>query len=250
MSTVKDKEDPPSHVATVTDLQPTRTRLVHWVGHALIFGLWLFAAYLFLYYAVLLYFGSSRLYTYLGGALYNALFPVGGFNLVLSLGVLALVWGAPVLVFGLLAGGLSVLVAPRWPRGSRARRSLMAGVVLTAALPWVSLDGWPDPLLPLVFEEDTEYAPTYDALGFWKIRRGMTPQEALATAGVTLKRYPDRRAPPRCVVLDAQPWQPQLVGASRSVPAREGRREDGGVLCGLRGSPTRGASTQCSALGR
>ena len=58
-----------------------RMLAVRIVGSGVIALLWAVSGYLLTYYAVLLYFGPDRLHTLLGGELYNALIPVGGFNL-------------------------------------------------------------------------------------------------------------------------------------------------------------------------
>ena len=57
------------------------------------------------------------------------------------------------------------------------------------------LDGWPDPLLALVFGDDTEFTSAYSAWGFWTVRRGMTTEEVLARVGPPLERYSVSRHP-------------------------------------------------------
>ncbi len=203
----------------------TRQRLAQGVGRCLIGLLWVFATYLLLHYALLLYFGPDRLNALLGGQAYNALFPMGGFNLLILLALLAIVWGGPAAICGFLVAGGLWLVAPRWTVASRIRAAAIAGLMMTAALPWVLLDGWPGPLWAFAFEEDTEYAPTYSAFGFWQVRPGMTRDQVLASAGEPLERYRITGHP------DEEGWRWTRSPGSRSYRVRVVRFTNSSARC-------------------
>jgi len=53
----------------------------------------------------------------------------------------------------------------------------------------ISLDGIDGMLFQAAFDDGSEWAPGYSALGFWRVRRGMTPDEVLALVGEPLERY-------------------------------------------------------------
>ena len=168
----------------------TKRQTARWMGMSLIAILWLVTGYILVYYSVLLCFGHNRLYALLGQRLYNALFPGGGFDLLLTIALYGLVvWATPLVAFGALALGSLRLLTPHWRTATRMRASAVAAVLLTAALPVVLLDGWPASLWSLSVEQDTEYARTYSAVGFWVLRPGMTQERVLALVGEPLERY-------------------------------------------------------------
>ncbi len=202
----------------------SRQRLAKWIGRFLIGLLWVITAYLLVHYALLWHFGPDRLYALFGEQAYNALFPMGGFGLLVLLALLAIVWGGPVVVFGLLVAGGLWLVVPRWSVGSRLRAGAVAGVIITATLPWVLLDGWPGPLRALAFEEDTEYAPTYSSFGFWGIRPGMTADQVLASTGEPLERDEITDHP------DEEEWRWTRSPGSHSYRVRTVRFRHGKVV--------------------
>jgi hypothetical protein len=165
------------------------------IGRSIIAVLWLLAGYLLLYYALLFSVGPDALSARLGIRLYNALFPLGGFNLIFLAAVVVLVWGGPFALVAISLGWLLAKVRRRWPRRIRLAVAVLAAIGVTASLPALLLDGWPDPLWALVLGDDTEYAPQYSALGYWRIRPGMTQDDVLRLAGAPLERYPITRAP-------------------------------------------------------
>jgi hypothetical protein len=61
--------------------------------------------------------------------------------------------------------------------------------VVVSAAHAVSLDGVSGTLWSLAFEDTTEYAPQYSALGFWRVRKAMTERQVAALAGQPLERY-------------------------------------------------------------
>jgi hypothetical protein len=160
------------------------------LGTMTIVIVWLTTTCLLMYYAVLLFVGADRLHPILGGSLYNALIPAGGFVLIMSALLMASLWLGPLVLMYL---GVAVLLSRVARRLSmRRRRWSSAGVAAAflAALLTLPLDGWPWLLEPLLGGDDTEFASTYSPLGFWMIHRGMTSREVLRCAGEPLERYP------------------------------------------------------------
>jgi hypothetical protein len=162
---------------------------VRYLGASGIAALWMLLIYLVACYACLLAVGPMRLHTLLGGRLYNALVPLGGFQLLLMSALILLVWATPVALFAIPMWFGTRTIAPRATRGRRWLVAVACGIALTVALHGLSLDGWPWLVLPYVVADDTEFAPTYSAPGFWRVRRGMTSQEVLAHVGAPLERY-------------------------------------------------------------
>jgi hypothetical protein len=161
------------------------------IGWTIIVALWLTLAYLLIFYAVLLAIGPDRLYQMLGTRLYNSVFPVGGFALLLSLVYAILAWGIPFAIAGGVAAAVLKLAVGRQPRRRRIRIAGAFALLTTAALPFVLFDGWPDPLAAIAFGDDTEFAPGYSALGFLRVRPGMSSDEVVRCIGEPLRRYPD-----------------------------------------------------------
>jgi hypothetical protein len=124
----------------------------------------------------------------LGEVAYNALIPIGGFPLLLMIAIGAAVWIVP---FGIAFVGASVLL--RYcglTRRSRLSTAAVLATLLTLSLPFVMLDGWPWSLVRFAWEDDTEFAPGYSAVGFRLVRVGMSPAEGVAAVGPPLERYP------------------------------------------------------------
>jgi hypothetical protein len=173
-------------------MERSETRRARVLGTAAIVAIWSFAAYLIVHYSLLLTIGPDHLHAALGDAWYNAVFPMGGFNVVLLGLMLALAWGTPFSVAAALSiGGAHLL----WRGGaSRAKRwiGVVAGLAFTVALPFVLFDGWPGPLYALPFGDDTEFAPGYSVSSYWAVRPGMTTDEVVALLGPPLRRYPSR----------------------------------------------------------
>lgn len=159
------------------------------MGWSLIAFLWVVAAYLAIHYAALLLLGPERLVTLLGGRLYNLLVPAGGFTFLILLALAAAVWLVP---FGmaLFSTSWALRLVPRLTRPRRLWLSAVAACGVTLSLPFVMLDGWPWALMPLAWEDDTEFAQGYSALGFWLVTVGMSPDEVLDRLGPPLERYP------------------------------------------------------------
>ena len=119
----------------MTGRDPSRgPRAARLIGGGLIALLWSTAAYLLAYYAVLLYFGPERLQSMLGYSLYNALVAMGGFQLLLWAGVLAVVWGVPLALASAALAGLMRLTRPSGSAGLRWRAAGLGGLLLTASL--------------------------------------------------------------------------------------------------------------------
>jgi hypothetical protein len=157
-------------------------------GKALLGLLWLTTAYLWIFYAVLLYFGADRLHESLGDQLYNAIFPQGGFLLLLDIIVRILMWGVPLGLAFIVVGGCLLLIPGAKPKARLGLAGIVA-VLMTLSLPWVCFDGWPGALEPLLIGDDTDFAPSYSAYGFWRIRQGMTSREVLDLVGEPLERH-------------------------------------------------------------
>ena len=149
---------------------------------------WVTGVYLVAHYTAVQFLGPERLFNILGEGLYNALIPIGGlpFLFVLVLGIA--VWLVPFsIVFVLVSLVLhAVLKLKRYQRHWAA--AVVAGSV-TLSLPFVLLDGWPWTLMPLVWEDDTEFSPGYSEVGFWKVEAGMSPADVVARVGAPLERY-------------------------------------------------------------
>jgi hypothetical protein len=173
-------------------MEPRESRRARILGVTTIALLWAFVAYLAAHYIALLVVGPNRLHATLGDTWYNAIFPMGGFNVLLLLVMLALVWGAP---FGLASLSSAGLLHLLWPKGSayrKRRAAVLVGLSFTAALPFVLFDGWPGPLYAIPFGDDTEFAQGYSASRFWAVRQGMTEEEVVRLLGPPLRRYPAR----------------------------------------------------------
>jgi hypothetical protein len=163
------------------------------VGWSLIGLLWSLAAYLVVHYAAVVFIGPQRLHAVLGERVYNALVPPGGFPMLVFIGLAVGVWVVPFAA----AFGVIWLLLRAFPHATRRRRAWAAAVVaagVTVALPFIMLDSWPWALMPLVWEDDTEFAPGYSALGFWLVRPGMSRAEVVAQIGAPLRRDPPREA--------------------------------------------------------
>ena len=65
--------------------------------------------------------------------------------------------------------------------------SLLAG--LAAAGHAVSLDGLEGLALRAALGDGATWSAEYSALGFWRVRHGMTPGDVLALAGTPLEQY-------------------------------------------------------------
>jgi hypothetical protein len=159
------------------------------LGRAAIAGIWIAAAYLLVYYSVLLTFGPDRLHRALGESTYNALIPAGGFILIARVMVHAAVWLIP---FGLTYLGVGMVLSRMASSLHAARRrwiGAVAGAAALLGLAVVPLDGWPWVLMPLLGGDDTEFASAYSPIGFWMIRRGMTPDEVVRWAGEPLEHH-------------------------------------------------------------
>lgn len=166
-----------------------RAKRVRWLGWGVIALLWATTCYLVVYYGLLLWLGPDRLYALLGQDTYNALVPVGGFGLLLLVLLGTAVWLLPLAGFYTLA---SACLHAASSGVGRRRRQAIAGLVsvgLTLSLPAVLLDGWPWALMPLVWEDDTEFAAGYSPLGFLRVRTGMTPAEVTGLLGSPLEQY-------------------------------------------------------------
>jgi hypothetical protein len=160
------------------------------IGWSLIALLWVSAAYLVAHYAALVILGPERLHHLLGERIYNVIIPVGGFPLFILAALTLVVWLAPFSI----AFGAVWLVLGRNTKLTRRRRASLAAtmaVAATAALPFVMLDGWPWALMPLVWEDDTEFAPGYSPVGFWSVSAGMSPDSVMTRAGAPLDRFPE-----------------------------------------------------------
>jgi hypothetical protein len=168
----------------------TTTRRARYIGWCLIAGSWALAIYLIAFYVVLLSFGPDRLCRALGSSLYNQVFPNGGFFLVATVLLLGAIWALPLGLLSAVAALLLRLSAAFKPSGrQRLVASLCAGLTLTLALHGGSLDGWPALAFPYLWADDTEFAANYSAMGFRRVRAGMTPAEVLRLAGEPLERY-------------------------------------------------------------
>jgi hypothetical protein len=128
---------------------------------------------------VLLWFGPDRLYRPMGSVLYNRVFPVGGFLLVATVLLVSATWALPLDVLSGVTGLLLRLSAFKL-QGRRLVSSVCGGTALTAALHFGSLDGWPALVFPYLWEDDTEFAREYSAIGFWRVRPGMSEAEVIA----------------------------------------------------------------------
>jgi hypothetical protein len=170
--------------------QTMESRCAAHLGRSIIFGLWLATAYLAVFYTVLLWFGPDRLHHSLGDRLYNSLFPNGGFLLLLGMLLVVAIWALPLAAFGGLSAMVLRLLPRRAPGHRLVLRALLLGATATALLHLGSLDGWPDLTYPYLLGDDTEFAPGYSAVGFWRVRAGMTPDEVVSLVGEPLERYP------------------------------------------------------------
>jgi hypothetical protein len=150
--------------------------------------LWLTSTYLVVYYTAVLLLGPERLFRLLGEAAYNALIPTGGFPLLVLMAVGAVVWIIP---FCVAFAAVSVLLSVcSLTRRSRLWAAAVLAAGLTLSLPLIMLDGWPWALMRLAWEDDTQFAPGYSAVGFSLVSVGMTPAEVVAAVGPPLERYP------------------------------------------------------------
>jgi hypothetical protein len=109
------------------------------------------------------------------------------------MGIAAAVWVGPFAVNLVAMRFVLRSTVNLTPRHRMWAAALMAGGI-TLSLPFVMLDGWPWALMPLVWEDDTEFAPGYSAAGFWMVRAGMSPAEVVARVGPPLERYPIRES--------------------------------------------------------
>lgn len=73
------------------------------------------------------------------------------------------------------------------------RLALTLGVF--TAVHAMSLDGLDGLLLRAMFGDGSEWSASYSALGFWRVRRGMTAAEVLALAGEPIDRYDIQHTP-------------------------------------------------------
>jgi hypothetical protein len=162
----------------------THDRWVHRAGWGVIVSAWLTTGYLFAYYIALYAFGADRLHRTLGDGAYSALIATGGFQLLFMVGVFSACWALPFLI----CLGISVGLLRRVPRQPRLLAAYALSTVAVASLPFVFLDGWPGALLPLMLEDDTEFASGYSPLRFWLIGKGMTREEVIARLGEPLER--------------------------------------------------------------
>jgi hypothetical protein len=109
------------------------------------------------------------------------------------------VWGVLLAIpFLLVSGAGWVVLSTARPRLSRQRRLVVSVVLATAVLGGIqvfTLDG----VKGLVFSpgslEDTEYAPGYSALGFFRVREGMRDEQVRGLLGEPLDTYPIRNDP-------------------------------------------------------
>jgi hypothetical protein len=161
------------------------------IGWSLIALLWVSAAYLIVHYAALGLLGPQRLHHMLGERVYNAIVPMGGFTVITVAAVALVVWLVP---FCLALGAAWFLLGAVAKRSRRRRACVATSLAVAAivALPFGMLDGWPWALMPLVWEDDTEFAPGYSPVGFWLVRDGMSPADVVARVGAPLQRYPLR----------------------------------------------------------
>jgi hypothetical protein len=160
------------------------------IGAGVIALLWLISGYLMLYYAFLLALGRDRPYSLLGTRLYNTIIASGGFPALLTAAAVALAWGLPAVVVGTMLWFMLRVAVPQMSARRKGWTAAIGAGVLMCALHMFSLDGWPWLAMPYLEADDTEFAPTYSAVGFWRVRPGMTYDEVLARAGEPLQRYP------------------------------------------------------------
>jgi hypothetical protein len=101
------------------------------------------------------------------------------------LGVVSTLWLVPFLAnYALARMALGFLLS------FRARRAaLVLAAFPTLALALVPFDGWPGALLPLVWDDDTEFALGYSAMEYWSVHKGMTKEEVVARLGEPLVRW-------------------------------------------------------------
>ncbi len=170
-------------------LKEVTVRRLSW---SLIALLWLASAYLAVHYTAVLVLGPKRLVGLLGETAYNALIPVGGLPLLFLVAMAAAAWVVP---FCVAYVAVSVFLhICGLGRRSRLWAAALVAAGVTLSLPFVMLDGWPWELMQVAWEDDTEFAPTYSALGFSLVRVGMSPAEVVAAVGPPLERYPIRES--------------------------------------------------------
>ena len=75
-----------------------------------------------------------------------------------------------------------------------SRKIVIAGTVATIVLlltvHCLTLDGLDGFVFKSLTPDDTQFASNYSALGFWRVRNGMTPQQVKSLAGPPLQAYP------------------------------------------------------------
>ena len=169
---------------------------ISWLGWSLIAGVWATSTYLVLHYAAVLLLGREVLLAQLGERAYNILIPVGGFTLLLIAAAACAVWAVPSSL-AFLGVSLGLRLTQAVTRGRRLWLSALVAAAFTCSLPFVLLDGWPWALMPLVWEDDTEFAPGYSPVGFWLVVPGMKQDDVERLAGPPLDRYTIRNTADR-----------------------------------------------------
>ena len=99
-------------------------------------------------------------------------------------------WAIPLSLATALTAGVPRLALPRQPQRKRLKVAFLASFMLTASLPFVIFDGWPGTLLPLLYGDDTQFAPRYSAWSFFRVHNGMTEAELENALGAPLEIWP------------------------------------------------------------
>jgi hypothetical protein len=107
------------------------------------------------------------------------------------------VWLVPVPLIALAANTIWRAYRPQDVRPVRIRGAILIGMLGIVSLSFVLPDGWPWSAFPVLGLDDTEWAPSYSAVGFAKVQAGASQDEVLAAVGEPLARYPNERAAQR-----------------------------------------------------
>jgi len=136
----------------------TSRRFGRATGALLIALAWLVSAYLFAHYSLLFYFGPNRLHAALRGDAYTALFPMGALSLFLSAALWLAAWLIPLLLaYFLIAACIRIAIGAS-ERPLTGRLAILSALLVTGSLHFLSLDGWPTWVVPVLAADDTEFA--------------------------------------------------------------------------------------------